>query len=65
MSRELNVANNEVKGINCRESKKSEKVTLHDLYTKGSLKSLTSFFDSFLTLLWIANRRLQVQQRME
>ena len=51
MSRELNVANNEVKGINCRESKKSEKVPLHDLYAKGSLKSLTSFFDSFLTLL--------------
>ena len=50
MSRELNVANNEVKG-NCRKSKKSEKVPPHDLYTKESLKSLTSFFDSFLTLL--------------
>ena len=64
MSRELNVANNEVKG-NCRKSKKSEKVPPHDLYTKESLKSLTSFFDSFLTLLWIANRRRQVQLRME
>ena len=41
MSRELNVANNEflkVAGINCCESKISQKVTLHNFNLNGSFE---------------------------
>ena len=55
MSRELNVVNSKIlkfAGINCRETKKSKKVTLYDLHLKDVVSETpTSFsFYNFLTL---------------
>ena len=48
MLQEINVTNNQifikVVGITCRESKRSQKVALHDLYLKPLSANLTQWF---------------------